>query len=101
MDCFPQSISLRYAKSSHERQDAANLIRSRGGGVGHQAMMTDPRRYPISPADNVRHMDGRAGKVEDLCRTADGLPGAMVRFGDKREICALGFLQRVGSLEVD
>lgn len=59
------------------------------------------RRKPISAGDNVRHTDGRGGIVEELCRTADGLPGAVVRFGDKRQIWALGYLEKVGSLDVE
>lgn len=58
------------------------------------------RRYPISAGDKVRHMDGRAGVVQRLAAVA-GLPGAVVAFKMGDEAIPLGFLQKVGSLEID
>jgi hypothetical protein len=61
------------------------------------------RRYPISPGDKVRHIDGRSGVVEWIFpeHELSALPCARVRFKDGVTTLPLGFLQRVGSLEVD
>lgn len=63
-------------------------------------MISASRRYPIGAGDNVRHCDGRSGKVEACGFYIDGLPAALVRFPNGRERVVLGYLERVGSLEV-
>jgi hypothetical protein len=60
------------------------------------------RRYPITEGCRCQHLDGRLGRVIELC-AVDGLPGALVDLEPKdrrqphtRERLALGFICWVG-----
>lgn len=62
--------------------------------------MTEPRRYPIAVGDTIRHIDGRSGVIEALVEVGN-LPGARVRFGDGTQDVPLGYLQWIGSAEIE